>query len=234
MTLARIFVAVVYLILGLSFLASTGLLIQEFQGLDWRSMVIAHSHLFFFFPIFGILALAAFYRALGGLHRPLLAPSALRQAALPGRARRAGRGLLGRRQIARQAAARHLGGLAACADGRQGRSRGLRRRQQRRRAGARRSSPRCRGCARRGRPGSACRSSRAPATLDKLLELPEEMEKKRHCFPADARSRRRTAARCRSASPARSRGCRPIRPGARSQPSTTRCSCRSRSSSSCS
>src|ERR1700674_5251466 len=61
MTLARIFVAVVYLILGLSFVASTGLLIQEFQGADWRSMVIAHSHLFFFFPVFGILALAAFY-----------------------------------------------------------------------------------------------------------------------------------------------------------------------------
>jgi hypothetical protein len=61
MTLARVVVAIVYLILGLSFVASTGLLIQEFQGTDWRSMVIAHSHLFFFFPVFGILALAAFY-----------------------------------------------------------------------------------------------------------------------------------------------------------------------------
>ena len=61
MTLARVFVAVVYLILGLSFVASTGLLIQEFQGTDWRSMIIAHSHIFLFFPVFGILALAAFY-----------------------------------------------------------------------------------------------------------------------------------------------------------------------------
>ena len=61
MTLARVFVAVVYLILGLSFVASTALLIQEFQGTDWRSMVIAHSHMFLFFPVFGILALAAFY-----------------------------------------------------------------------------------------------------------------------------------------------------------------------------
>ena len=61
MTLARVVVAVVYLILGLSFVASTGLLIQEFQGTDWRPMIIAHSHLFFFFPVFGILALAAFY-----------------------------------------------------------------------------------------------------------------------------------------------------------------------------
>src|SRR6478672_10994130 len=61
MALAGIFVAIVYIVLGLSFLASTGILMQEFQGSDWRSMVIAHSHLFFFFPVFGILALCAFY-----------------------------------------------------------------------------------------------------------------------------------------------------------------------------
>ncbi len=58
---AYIFVAVAYLILGASFLASTGLLIYEFRDLDWLSMIIAHSHLFFFYPIFGLLALAAFY-----------------------------------------------------------------------------------------------------------------------------------------------------------------------------
>jgi len=61
MTLARVFVAVGYVALGLSFVASTALLIQEFQGTDWRSMDIAHSHMFLFFPVFGILALAAFY-----------------------------------------------------------------------------------------------------------------------------------------------------------------------------
>jgi len=61
MTPARIIVAVVYVCLGLSFLASTGLLIREFQGTDWQAMVLAHSHLFFFFPVFGILALSAFY-----------------------------------------------------------------------------------------------------------------------------------------------------------------------------
>jgi hypothetical protein len=61
MALARVFVAFVYLILGLSFLASTGLLIQEFQGTDWRLLIAAHSHLFFFFPVFGVLALIAFY-----------------------------------------------------------------------------------------------------------------------------------------------------------------------------
>jgi hypothetical protein len=61
MTLARAIVAVAYVCLGLSFLASTGLLIREFQGTDWQAMVLAHSHLFFFFPVFGILALSAFY-----------------------------------------------------------------------------------------------------------------------------------------------------------------------------
>ena len=61
MTPARVIVAVVYVCLGLSFLASTGLLIWEFQDTDWQLMVLAHSHLFFFFPVFGILALSAVY-----------------------------------------------------------------------------------------------------------------------------------------------------------------------------
>ena len=61
MTGARIFVAVAFLILGASFVASTGLLIYEFQAVDWWSLVITHSHLFFFFPVFGLLALCAFY-----------------------------------------------------------------------------------------------------------------------------------------------------------------------------
>ncbi len=58
---AYIFVACVYLILAASFLASTGLLIQEFGSVDWRAVVQLHSHLFLFFPIFGLLVLAAFY-----------------------------------------------------------------------------------------------------------------------------------------------------------------------------
>ena len=60
MTGARL-VAVAFVILGVSFLASTGLLIREFQGLDWPSMIVAHSHLFLFFPLLGLLALFAFY-----------------------------------------------------------------------------------------------------------------------------------------------------------------------------
>jgi hypothetical protein len=61
MTGARVFVAVAYVILGASFLASTGLLIREFHELDWHAMVLAHSHLFLFFPLFGVLCLIAFY-----------------------------------------------------------------------------------------------------------------------------------------------------------------------------
>jgi hypothetical protein len=58
---ARIFVAIAFLILGASFLASTGLLVYEFWELDWLTMAVAHSHLFIFFPILGIVALIAFY-----------------------------------------------------------------------------------------------------------------------------------------------------------------------------
>jgi len=59
---ARIFVGLAFFVLGASFLASTGLLISEFRDAEWRSMLAVHSHLFFFFPVFGVLALAAFYR----------------------------------------------------------------------------------------------------------------------------------------------------------------------------
>jgi hypothetical protein len=58
---ARIFVAIAFVALGAAFVASTGLLIFEFQELDWLTMVVAHSHLFLFFPVFGLLALVAFY-----------------------------------------------------------------------------------------------------------------------------------------------------------------------------
>jgi hypothetical protein len=58
---ARIFVALCFVVLGVSFVASTALLIYEFQYLDWLTLVVAHSHLFFLFPVLGILALFAFY-----------------------------------------------------------------------------------------------------------------------------------------------------------------------------
>jgi hypothetical protein len=59
---ARIFVALAFCVLGASFVASTAILISEFRDAEWRSMLVVHSHLFFFFPVFGLLALAAFYR----------------------------------------------------------------------------------------------------------------------------------------------------------------------------
>jgi hypothetical protein len=58
---AYIFVAFVYLVLGASFLASTAAMIREFYGYEWLAMLLTHSHLFLFFPLFGLLVLAAFY-----------------------------------------------------------------------------------------------------------------------------------------------------------------------------
>lgn len=58
---ARILVAVVFAALAVSFIASTALLVYEFRALDWATMLVAHGHLFFFFPTLGLLALCAFY-----------------------------------------------------------------------------------------------------------------------------------------------------------------------------
>jgi hypothetical protein len=58
---ARIFVTIAFVVFGAAFIASTGVLIYEFWELDWVTMVIAHAHLFFFFPILGLLALIAYF-----------------------------------------------------------------------------------------------------------------------------------------------------------------------------
>jgi hypothetical protein len=58
---ARAFVTIAFLVLGVSFLASTALLLLEFQNTEWLTVLTAHSHLFFFFPVLGVLALFAFY-----------------------------------------------------------------------------------------------------------------------------------------------------------------------------
>jgi len=58
---AYVFVAFVYVILAAAFLMSTALVIREFQDYDWLAIVLTHSHLFLFFPLFGLLVLAAFY-----------------------------------------------------------------------------------------------------------------------------------------------------------------------------
>lgn len=58
---AKLFVGIVFTILGASFIASTALLYLEFHDHGWGVLALAHSHIFVFFPTFGILALCAFH-----------------------------------------------------------------------------------------------------------------------------------------------------------------------------
>lgn len=58
---ARVFVAIIYFLLGLSFVATTAVLYYEFRDAASFSMAVIYSHVFVFFPIFGIVALFAFY-----------------------------------------------------------------------------------------------------------------------------------------------------------------------------
>lgn len=62
---ARIFVAIVFTIVGASFIATTGALFFEFgyqtNSDEWIALATFYSHLFIFFPLFGVLALVAFF-----------------------------------------------------------------------------------------------------------------------------------------------------------------------------
>lgn len=58
---SRAFVFVVFLALGVSFIATTAVLAYEFWGSGWFDLAAMDSHLFLFFPTFGIVALFAFY-----------------------------------------------------------------------------------------------------------------------------------------------------------------------------
>jgi hypothetical protein len=58
---ARALVSIVFLILGLSFVAETVMMLHEFGGTNWLTIATHDSHLFLFFPTLGIVALAAFY-----------------------------------------------------------------------------------------------------------------------------------------------------------------------------
>ena len=58
---AHLFVGAVFTLLGVSFLITTVALIAEFWDAEWFTLAALHSHLFLFFPIFGIAALIAFY-----------------------------------------------------------------------------------------------------------------------------------------------------------------------------
>lgn len=58
---ARVFVFVVYFLLGLSFLAVPALLVWEFGPVRALTFATFDSHLFLFFPTLGLVALAAFF-----------------------------------------------------------------------------------------------------------------------------------------------------------------------------
>lgn len=57
----RLFVLMVFVALGLSFIATTAVLMWEFRDADWLALATFYSHLFIFFPTFGVVALCAFY-----------------------------------------------------------------------------------------------------------------------------------------------------------------------------
>lgn len=58
---ARVFVISIFVVLGTSFIATTAVLYYEFRELNWFSLATFYSHLFIFFPTYGIIALIAFY-----------------------------------------------------------------------------------------------------------------------------------------------------------------------------
>jgi hypothetical protein len=58
---ARIFVGVIFAALAASFVASTAMMISEFWNGPWDKLLMTYSHLFVFFPTFGLLVLAGFY-----------------------------------------------------------------------------------------------------------------------------------------------------------------------------
>jgi hypothetical protein len=55
------FVALVFVLLGSAFLASTASVIYEFRETELVTILAANSYLFIFFPTLGLVALAAFY-----------------------------------------------------------------------------------------------------------------------------------------------------------------------------
>ena len=55
------FIFIIFSVLGASFLATTAVLAWEFWSHDWLTIASFYSHLFIFFPTFGIVSLIAFY-----------------------------------------------------------------------------------------------------------------------------------------------------------------------------
>lgn len=57
----RIFIAAIFVVIGGSFVATTGVLAWEFWHLDWLGIAAFYSHLFVFFPTLGLVVLVAFF-----------------------------------------------------------------------------------------------------------------------------------------------------------------------------
>ena len=57
----RAFIGCVFAAVAVSFLVTTGVLVWEYWGTDWLAIASFYSHLFVFFPTFGIVTLLAFY-----------------------------------------------------------------------------------------------------------------------------------------------------------------------------
>jgi len=57
----RLFVALIFAILYVSFIALPWQLSQEFAATDWMSIALFHSYLFVFYSLFGLVTLVAFY-----------------------------------------------------------------------------------------------------------------------------------------------------------------------------
>lgn len=57
----RAFVFMAFLAIGASFVATSAMLIYEFRDAGWLSLATFYSHLFLFFPTFGVVALCAFF-----------------------------------------------------------------------------------------------------------------------------------------------------------------------------
>ncbi len=57
----RVFVLLVFVVLGATFVVTTGALYLEFKDQEWFALAALYSHLFIFFPTFGLLALCAFF-----------------------------------------------------------------------------------------------------------------------------------------------------------------------------
>lgn len=58
---AYVFVAIVFIAIGASFIATTAMLAVEFWADSWVDIMAIDSHLFVFFPTLGLIALVAFY-----------------------------------------------------------------------------------------------------------------------------------------------------------------------------